>query len=243
VPQTRRVLVILALVRSELLALVGYLESDLPRLCATAEGVGTAAASGRAASEPLRAAMDEVAPILQVQLTDRAQLDRMRDRFVDAVKDCVGAIAQSLMPGLDRHALFEDDVSRLETSERLRRDLWCFREMCRLTATNLGGARPEMAAVDPLRRFATEFRDVGYQLLRHSDRELFDRFLDLLEGWSGGRNDTSGLRISRLRDDCRRFAEILDRALEAVGKRAELVKVPMDEQAYAVLLARHLEAE
>jgi hypothetical protein len=232
--------VILALIRSEIVALIGYLESDLPRLCATAEGVGTAAAAGRAAAVPLRDTVDEVAPILASPLTDREQLDRMRDRFVGAIKDAVGAIAQSMNPDLTRHALFEDDAARLETSERLRRDLWCFREMCQLTAKSLEGPSSKSSPVGSLRRFATEFRDVGYQLLRHSDRELFDRFLDLVEGWTAREGEPTQLRMQRLRDDCRRFAEILEKALEAVNKRTELLKVPIDEQAYADLLARHL---
>ncbi|GAC1538691.1 MAG: hypothetical protein NVS2B9_05400 [Myxococcales bacterium] len=240
VPQGRRVLLTLALVRTELSALVGYLETDLPRLCAAPEGVRTAAAAGRAAAAPLRSALTEVAPLLRTQLTDRAQLDRMRDVFVEAVKDCVGAIARSLDEGLDRRALFEDDASRVETSERLRSDLWCFREMCRITAEGLESPQAGAASIEPIRRFATDFRDVGYQLLRHSDRELFDRFLDLLDGWSGRQGDASAVRLRRLRDDCRRFAEILDKALDAVARRVELLNVPMDERAYGRLLARHL---
>jgi len=51
VPHTRRVLVILALVRSELQALVGYLESDLPRLSG---GTGAPVAAGKAAAQKIR---------------------------------------------------------------------------------------------------------------------------------------------------------------------------------------------
>ena len=239
-PHTRRVLVILALVRSELLALIGYLEGDLPRLCATPEGVGHAAQAGRAAAQPIREALSRVAPILSAPLTDRQQLDDTRDQLVAATKDAIGAIAGALDETLDRHALFEDENARFELSERLRRDLWVFREMCRETAQRLEVPTPAVGAAEPLRRFATEFRDVGYQLLRHSDRELFDRFLDLLEGWSARRGESSALRAQRLRDDCRRFAEILDRAFEVVGKRAELAKEPIDQAAYAAALASHL---
>ncbi|HWE23605.1 MAG TPA: hypothetical protein VG496_06660, partial [Myxococcales bacterium] len=64
VPHTRRVLVILALVRSELSALIGYLDTELPRLLATVEGVGSAAAPARAAAASLRAALQRIAPLL-----------------------------------------------------------------------------------------------------------------------------------------------------------------------------------
>ena len=240
VPHTRRVLIILALVRSELMALIGYLEGDLPRLCATVEGVGAAAAAGRAAAVPIRDVLAQVPPILAQPLIDRAQLDLHRDRLVEATKQAIGAIAGALDPALGAYALFEDESARLEQSERLRKDLWLFRGMCRHTAKALEAPGAEPEAADPLRRFATDFRDIGYQLLRHSDRELFDRFLDLLEGWSGHRGESASLRMQRLHDDCRRFAEILDRALGMVGKRAELQKLPIDEPSYQEALARIL---
>lgn len=241
-PHTRRVMIILALVRSEMQALIGYLDSDVPRLCATADGVGPAAAAGRAAAEPIRDAMGLMPPLLSVALTDRAQLDEQRDVFVRATKECIGIVARTLDPALGKTELFEDEGARLEQSERLRRDLWIFREMCLYTARALSQDSSDLRASEALRRYATEFRDVGYQLLRHSDRELFDRFLDLLEGWSSRRAETPAIRIQRLHDDCLRFADILDRALDLVGKRAELLKSPIDAQAYQEALAQALES-
>jgi hypothetical protein len=41
-----------------------------------------------------------------------------------------------------------------------------------------------------------------------------------------------------LHDDCYRFAEILDRALDLVSKRAELQKIPIDEASYREALAK-----
>ena len=240
-PHTRRVLVILALVRSELLALSGYLEEDLPRLCATFEGVGAAAAAGRAAAMPIRQVLAQVGPILSQPLTERSQIDEQRDQLVEAIKEAIGAIASALDPSLNRRQLFEDEAARSGHSERLRRDLWVFRGMCRHTAQELDAPGSEPDAARPLRRFATEFRDIGYQLLRHSDRELFDRFLDLLEGWNDRQGESSALRMQRLRDDCRRFAEILDRALETVARRSELQRIPIDEPAYRQELAHHLQ--
>jgi hypothetical protein len=235
VPHTRRVLVILALVRSELNALVGYLESDLPRM---SSAPNAAASAGKAAAQKIREVLAAVPPLLAQPLTDRAQLDFQRDKLVEATKECVGILANALDPAMGHYALFEDDAARTDQSERLRKDLWVFRELCRSTASALEqqGATPE--AAEPLRRYATEFRDVGYQLLRHSDRELFDRFLDLLEGWSGRRGESTQIRMQRLREDCQRFGEILDRALDLVSRRSELQKIPIDEAMYREALAK-----
>ena len=152
--------------------------------------------------------------------------------------ECVGILANALDPAMGHYALFEDDSARTDQSERLRKDLWIFREMCRYTADALEQPEATPEAAEPLRRYATEFRDVGYQLLRHSDRELFDRFLDLLEGWSGRRGESTQIRMQRLRDDCHRFAEILERALDLVSKRSELQKIPIDEASYREALAK-----
>jgi hypothetical protein len=197
--------------------------------------------AGRAAAQPIRDVLNQVPPILSVALTDRMQLDEQRDNLVAATKQAIGAIARALDPTLGKAELFEDEGAKLEQSERLRRDLWVFREMCKHTARALENAT-DLSQAEALRRYATEFRDVGYQLLRHSDRELFDRFLDLLEGWSGRRGESTAIRLQRLRDDCRRFAEILDKALEMVGKRAELKKRPIDEMSYQQALAKALES-
>jgi hypothetical protein len=231
--------VILALVRSELQALAGYLESDLPRLCATPEG-SSVGQSGRAAAAPLREALAEVAALLGSGITSRAQLDQARDQLVEATKESVGILASSLDSGLGRATLFEDESDRTELSLRLRQDIWVFREVCRSAAAELDEQEPGPESVEPLRRFATEFRDVGYQLLRHSDRETFDRFLSLLEGWSSTRGGAGAARTAKLREDCRRFGEILDRAFEAISRRAELQRRPVDSAAFEAELERHL---
>ena len=74
------------------------------------------------------------------------------------------------------------------------------------------------------------------------DREAFDRFLGLLGNWAskaGEPGATEGL-VTKLRDDCRRFAEILRTAIETVDRRAELARSPADQAAYSAALARHL---
>jgi hypothetical protein len=240
VPHTRRVLVVLALVRSELQDLVGYLETDLPRLAPAGAGPAAASASaaGKAAAQKIRDVLAAVPALLIQPLTDRAQLDFQRDKLVEATKECVGILANALDPAMGHYALFEDDAARTDQSERLRKDLWIFREMCHFTAASLEKPDATPEAAEPLRRYATEFRDVGYQLLRHSDRELFDRFLDLLEGWAGRRGESPQIRIQRLREDCHRFAEILDRALDLVSRRTELQKIPIDEAMYREALAK-----
>src|SRR5439155_10511583 len=155
-------------------------------------------------------------------------------------KDTIGAIARALDPRLSRQAIFESGEERIEASQRLRFDLRVFRELCRASAERLGASDATVSMVEPVRRFSLEFRDVGYQLLRHSDRELFDRFLDLVRAWGTDPHENAPDRVQRVREDCRRFAEVLDRALDNVSKRAELKDYPLDEQRIREALARRL---
>jgi len=149
-------------------------------------------------------------------------------------------VAAALDPHLSREALFDAQEGRAELSVRLRLDLCLFREMCRETASASAGPRQRRAGAATSALLAGVSTMFGYQLLRHSDRELFDRFLDLLE--SGvERPENTPQRIHKLREDCRRFGGILDRALENVNKRSELQKIPLDEQAVREALARRLE--
>jgi len=74
--QPRRVLVVLALARSELWALAGYLETDLPRLCAGNEAEAVTA-TGRTAAAALRSALEETKAVLLVPATVRGQIDAL----------------------------------------------------------------------------------------------------------------------------------------------------------------------
>ncbi len=242
-PQPRRALVVLALARSEMLALIGYLEGDLPKLCATAEGVGNAGAVGRSAASPIRRALEETKTLLLTPLKDRKRVDEARETLVFATKASIAALAEGLDPKLAATDLYEDKRTRLEQAERLRRDLWVFHQLTLSATQALALPEATPAAAEPLRRFAAEFRDVSYQLLRHSDREAFDRFLVLLEAFcakAASVEEPREVRLQRLRDDCRRFSEILRHALETVDRRAELARAPADQTSYSAALARHL---
>ena len=239
--QPRRVLVVLALARSELWALVGYLETDLPRLCAGSDAEAVTA-TGQTAAAALRSALEETKAVLLVPATVRGQIDAARDALVAATRLAIGALAQGLDPTLTGPEVFEDQKTRVAQSARLRRDLWVFHQLTLTAAQALAQPDASPAAALPLRRFAGEFRDVSYQLLRHSDREAFDRFLDLLDGFVDKVASPPGPEgeslLVRLRDDCRRFAEILRFALETVDRRADLARTAAPQTTDPDLLAR-----
>jgi hypothetical protein len=237
--QPRRVAVVLALARSEVGALIAYLETDLPRLCATPEGVGNAGAVGRAAAAALRRALDDK-PVPWDVARDRERIDATRDGLVWATKAAIAEVAKGIDPALEGPELYEDQKTRLAQSARLRRDLWVFHQLTLLAEKALADAQPAPGALGPLRRFAGEFRDVSYQLLRKSDREAFDRFLELLDAFLARASEGAADAAQKLRDDCRRFAEMLRTALQTVDRRAELNTLPADPADAAAALARHL---
>jgi len=221
-------------------ALTGYLDSELVRLVATVEGVGEAAALARAAAVPIRAALERVPPILADAITDRVQIDAHRDQLAAPPRTRSGRWprrwtrtsrgrpsstrrkgAPSSPCGSAGSLLVPRDVPR--DAERLGRGRrqtsgWC---------SHFGASRWSSAML-------------AISCCATATASCSNRFLDLLESWGGKALENTPQRIHKLREDCRRFGGILDRALENVNKRSELQKIPLDEQAVREALARRL---
>ncbi len=121
----------------------------------------------------------------------------------------------------------------VESSIRLRRDVWTFSQVLRAF---LAKADSATAASDRwssynsfafVREFLTHFRAIGYQLARRSDYPHFDRFLDGV----GSLRDVDLLEVERMDEvveECRRFMGYLNELFESICRRAELADHPFD---------------
>ena len=227
-PQPRRSMLVLSLVRSELGSLATYLEHDLPRLWhdrptgpSPAPGTGPdLKAAARRSAARLEEALQTAAGLMAQPPTDRSPLDGTRDVLTSALRVCIGALASGVDPECGEAAVFSDPTERRDRSERLRTELTVYRELCRRAALALAGpdAPKGAAASELLRRYAEEFSEVGYKLLRDADREPFDRFLDVLTSLGS----LGGAGARKLREDCSRFSVLVDRVVQLVGRRAEI---------------------
>ncbi|MBF5042565.1 hypothetical protein FGE12_09150 [Aggregicoccus sp. 17bor-14] len=250
----RRVRVVLALVRSEAVSLVGFLNAELaPR-----------AGPKRLKAAALRAARDLAKECERISRRVLVDLDRDPEApahaaaaFRTLFREQVVALAAAL--GANGHSspedAFEALVSPEERAHRLRQDLWVFAQLCRATegalrrdeAAGAAGApgpdasdtaRRADAHLAALGRFLADFHAVSYQLLRYGDFEPFDRFAALLTElpWPP---EGPGMR-QRLAEDLRLFGKVLESTFRAVSRRALLRERAFERAEAEALRDRYL---
>jgi hypothetical protein len=234
----RRSRVVLALVRSEAVSLVGFLRQEL------ATGVGPK----RLKAAGLRAARDIAKETHRIVREVLVEQDGARDTsmkaaaaFTQLFRAQVVALVEALEPGA---AAGEDAFTALVSPEalaqRLRKDLWVFGQLCRATETALRGEEAAAAesTLNALKSYLGYFQDGGYQLLRYSDYEPFDRFTALLVElpWPP---DGPGIR-SRLAEDLRHFTQTLESTFASVSRRGLLHGRSFDRKEAEALRDRFL---
>jgi hypothetical protein len=238
----RRALLTAHLVHDESLAVASYLTNDLPRLVASAAENELILAAAVDAAEHLRNASAQVAATLALRPVERASLDVARDALSEGAKAAASALAQAVEPSSTAAELFDGQRARRERAERLRRDLWLATQLLRACQDDLFPAMKSeqtraFESVTALARFARDFKQVGYYLLRSGDHEPFDRFFQALEALNTAA--PSPARDRHLYLECRRFLGIVERGHALVCRRAELLDSPIDEAAFQADLLRY----
>jgi len=234
---TRRSLVIIALVRSEIAALAAFLEGDLAATLAR-QGTEKSAQALRTAQElRKRTARTVKGELAFTGAPPPGAVGRGRDALDEMCRDAMTQLAAIFEPGLTREVLFDATTERIEQARRLRLDLFAFRDLCHWAGPAIGqNAGDAPAALRSLRSFVAYFRDVSYQLLRYGDYEPFDKFSAIVEETEVVPSGPS--QRQRLADDCRVFTETLERLFSAIGRREDLTKVPFDDAEGRALVER-----
>jgi hypothetical protein len=84
------------------------------------------------------------------------------------------------VPELTVRQVFPGAEIRLQESKRLREDLWMFGEVLSHVTERIRGAAispgSKRQAYKGLLDYLTYFENLGYQLVRHTDREAFEHF-------------------------------------------------------------------
>ena len=233
-PPVRRSRVILALVRSEIGSLIGFLREELGK---------------QTQASPQRSAALKVARELtrEGQRIARKQLEETGKNvnapfeaavsYSELLRRQLAALAESLGAAAEGEDPFRALVAPLPNSLRLRLELWVFAELCRHVEHCLGEPPgPDAVALEGLVAFVHHFHDGAYQLLRYGDFEPFDRFCGLLLELDGVPEGPSAR--ARLADDCRQFGQIAETMFAAVSRRAELAATRFDLHQAEALLAR-----
>ena len=140
--------------------------------------------------------------------------------------------------------MFDDQAARLDTSERLRRDVWMFAQIVRAFSTKAQHSPNEdrWAALydfQYVREFLAYFRAMGYPLLRASDYPRFDAFMAAMSALE----DTDLVDPARLEaaiDECVAFHGFLVQLFDDISRRDELDGIGFDRRAAAASLRLYL---
>lgn len=235
-PPVRRGRLIIALVRSELSALVGHLKNELAaKIGSPAHRAAALKAAKELVREGQKIARATTAGADDPQVTFQAAVD-----YTQLLRRQVVQLARALGVEPEGDDPFLAIVHPLPTAVRLRADLWVFAELSRWAERALkDAANPAEAdqAVGALVEFVHAFHDVAYQLLRYGDIEPFDRFCGLL--LERPQPPQGPAARARLAEDCRAFAQLADATFAAVSRRSELAGRKFDLAQAESLLARY----
>jgi hypothetical protein len=234
-PPVRRGRLVIALVRSELSALIAHLKNEL------AAKIGDPAhrsAALKAAKELAREAQKIARKTTSAAEDPKATFEAAVD-YTQLLRRQVVQLARAIGVEPDGADPFLAIVHPLPNALRLRADLWVFADLSRWAERALKDAsRPEEGtqAVTALVDFVHHFHDVAYQLLRYGDFEPFDHFCGLLLELPGPPPGPAAR--ARLAEDCQKFAQVADATFAAVSRRSDLAGRKFDVQKAESILAR-----
>ncbi len=181
-------------------------------------------------------------------LTDdetRARFRRAMSELRPALENTILFLGKALGVGLREDGVFDSDVIKRETSERLRRDVWMFAQIVRAFAskaehTKAGedrwGAATGFAFV---REFLAYFQALGYPLLRASDYPRVDSFMAAMNALEDA-DLLDPRHIEQAIIEARAFYEFLINLFDDISRRDELQGVPFDRRAAAASLKLYL---
>lgn len=232
--EERRARVILALVRSEMGALVAYLKEEASAKASHKRLQTAALKSARdVAAETQRVVKRVLGPPPKAP----ASLLAAARAFQELCQKEICRLAEAVDPNLCGDDLFTRLGARADSAKRLRIDLWVLYEIARLTEKVLRGGTTvdQDRALGMLGGFLGYFHDVSYQLLRYEDYPPFDRlFTGFLE-----REGPLGLaEAQRLAEDCKAISAVAKSTFLVVNRRADLAGRRFESTEAKALLER-----
>jgi hypothetical protein len=196
----------------------------------------------------LRRTFEHDLPSIEAGLPEaelRARVRQVTSNLRPALQNAVLFFAKSLGARLEEGRVFDDQAVRRATSERLRRDVWCFAQILRAFAIKARHAEaPEdgwtgAASFAFVREFLAYFRAMGYPLLRVGDYPRFEGFMDAMNGLE----ETDLVDPPRLEasvHEAEAFHAFLTELFDQISRRDELSGVPFDKPGAARALKLYL---
>jgi len=149
------------------------------------------------------------------------------------VQNAIVLLVKEFNVNLKGDDLFADFTSDLTRSLRLQRDIWMFRYILKafviktVGTEEIGDKWAGLNTFKYVKTFVHYFRSMGYQLLRNSDYERFDKFMALVDRLRDG-DVLEVQRLSHVIHECEAFYLFLDKMFDAIGERKELKDFTFD---------------
>jgi len=249
-------LALFALLRSEMLTLVDYLERDLPRLIREkAAGDGSLKDAGSLLDGLAFQVEMELKKTYQLELKDtstQTELNRLstgvaraKGVLIEILRQTAVQLTQIIDPKVEGRHIFRDYISRTELSLKLRKDVWIFHKVVenldQTIVKNMPGEdfRLIIEAIKSLRNYIFYFQNVSYQMVRFTDRESFLEFFQRIDTFIL-EDIYSPAKLTELHLDIHAFQLFLETTLSNLSMRAELKGLPFGTREGEAILEQFL---
>lgn len=216
----------------------------------------------------VRSTLENLGTTLRIEIKKVFELDlpppgagvaahELGPRLVTATNDLRGslhraihALCDAIRPGQPLPELGADAAARRAASDRLRREVWMFKQVVRAFIAKADAARLEYtegahdrwageASSQFVRDFVAHFRAIGYQLA-HSHH--YERLDPLVAGLArlGDVDFLDPVRLDEVVDECQVFLDFLTGLFDHISRRTELADLPFDRQAATETLKIYL---
>jgi hypothetical protein len=157
------------------------------------------------------------------------------DSLKSYLQNAVLLVAKEFDPQIKGEDIFYDFANDAVKSQKLLRDIWMFKQILRaFIAKTKGNAdvTDQWAGTNTfkfVKTFVTYFKSMGYQLLRYSDYDHFDRFMVLIERLRDG--DVLEIqRLPKVIKECEDFYNYLSLLFEDINQKEELAGITFDKK-------------
>lgn len=249
-------LALFALLRSEMLTLVDYLERELPRLIKEkAQSDGQLKDAGALLDGLAFQVEMELKKTYHLELKDAATLTelnrlstgiaRAKGVLIEILRQTAVQLTQIIDPKVEGRHIFRDYISRTELSLKLRKDIWIFHKVVenldQTILKNMPGEdfRQIIEAIKSLRNYIFYFQNVSYQMVRYTDRESFLEFFRRIDTFIL-EDIYSPAKLTELHLDVHAFQLFLETTIANLSMRSELKGLPFGTREGEAILEQFL---
>jgi hypothetical protein len=244
-----------ALVRSEVVSLIEYLENDLPKMVSKRIARQESGEMIRLFDSLAFQLGMEMKKVYLLEIQDAAtekEISRLRTGMargkgvlVEIMRQVVVQLARAFDPSVEGRLIFRDFIGRTELSLKLRKDVWIFHKVLenldRIIVTNIPVQefKPVFEALKSLRNYIYYFQNVSFQMVRFTDRDAFEDFFRTIDGFAGD-SVHEPERVEELHRIIKAFSVFLETTLTNISQRSELKDQPFGTREGEYILEQFL---